>query len=68
MEMGTPASASSNQRTRSVREWAAQTARPRRSAVADVVQRYGGMSLMVSASQRCSAAAASRMVMGAGLG
>jgi hypothetical protein len=39
---------------RRARAWLAQTARPCRSAVALVVQRYGGMSLIVSASQRCS--------------
>jgi len=34
----------------------------------DVVQRYGGISLIVSASQRCSiAVTVSRMVMGTGL-
>jgi hypothetical protein len=53
---------------RSARAWLAQTARPRRSAVADGMQRYGGMSPIVSASQRCSVSwAVSRVVMAPGL-
>jgi hypothetical protein len=61
--------ASSNQRIRRARAWLAQTAGPFRPAVSDVVLRYGGMSLIVSASQRCSTVvtADSRMVMDAAL-
>jgi hypothetical protein len=52
---------------RKARAWLAQTALPLRSAVALVVQRYGGMSLMVSASQRCSVAASMMVIAPGGL-
>jgi hypothetical protein len=51
---GTPASSSSNQRTCGELAWPGHTSRPCRAPVADVVQRQGGISLIVRASQRCS--------------